>query len=511
MNRVIGKVYLVGAGPGDPGLMTVRGLECLRQARVVIYDNLCNPSLLRYAPQDSEIVFAGKHSGLKTLTQNRIERLMIHRAQLGKIVVRLKGGDPFVFGRGAEEAAALRKNKIPFEVVPGITSAIAVPAYAGIPATHRDYSSGVAIVTAYEDPKKRESILDYQTLAKFPGTLIFLMGVKRLKEVVEKLVNHGKSSQTPVALIRWGTRGMQQTLVGKLKDIAQKSEQIDFRPPAVIVVGEVVRCRKDLQWFEQKPLFGRRIVVTRAREQAGEWAGRLRELGAEVIELPCIEIERANSVQLQHVIKKIRAWDWIFFTSPWAVEFFLDAVIAEHGDIRVLVKSKLAVIGPTTAAKLKTYGLSDALQPRVHTSMGLASEIHRWNSLRNYSWKGQKVLLPRSEIGREETEKELRKLGAETYPVTVYRNKKPKWRWEIEALQRVGADTVIFTSSSIVENFGILLKDPKQIPPATRKLLKNCKFISVGPMTSAAMKKMKFHVHAEAKTATLENLIQAMI
>jgi uroporphyrinogen III methyltransferase/synthase len=496
-----GTVYLVGAGPGALGLITVRGIQCLRRAEVVVYDNLCNPFLLREAPRTAEIIYAGKHSGCHTLTQQKIERVMVRRALAGRTVVRLKGGDPFVFGRGAEEAASLRKHGIPFEVVPGISSAIAVPGYAGIPATHRSHASGVAIVTGSEDPTKADSSLNYEALAKFPGTVIILMGVKRLADVANELVRCGKPPATPAAMVRWGTRGFQRTLTGTLGTIAARARKTNLRPPAVMVVGDVVHCRSQVCWFEKRPLFGQRIVVTRSRDQASELAAQLNELGAEVLELPTIEIERIDNDRVCRAARAAGDWDWIVFTSPWAVRFYLDRVIAEHGDLRALRKARFGVIGPATALALKDRGLPVDLQPRVHTGEGLAREIKRHGDFR-----GARVLLPRSAIGRDEVEKALRHLGAKVHSLPIYRNRLPSLTWELEALERIGADLVTFTSSSTAGNF-IRLMGRNWL----RKHRRHLRFVSIGPVTSRTMRKVGLRVDAEAKRSTIPGLVKAVI
>ena len=512
-----GMVYLVGGGPGAPGLITARGLECLRRADTVIYDNLCNPSLLREAPENAEIVFAGKHSGLRTLSQERIQRLMVHRARAGKTIVRLKGGDPFVFGRGAEEAEALRRQRITFEVVPGVTSAVAVPAWAGIPVTHRDHSSAFAVVTAYEDPEKSDTALDYHALARFSGTLVILMGVKRMGDAAKKLMDAGKSPRTPVALVRWGTRGFQQTLTGELGNIAARAARADFRPPAVAVIGDVVRCRGKIQWVERCPLFGRRVVLTRSREQAGEWASHLRNLGAEVLEFPTIEIQRMENARVRRAARLAGKWDWVIFTSRWAVDFFLDAIMAEHGDLRALTGVKLAVVGEATAARLKARGLKPDLKPQIQTAKGLCAKIR--NS--KFEIRNSKALLPRSEIAWDELEKTLRALGAAVEPLVIYRNRLPRLTWELDALKRMieqwssqhstlsaqRSVMVMFTSSSTAANFVKLLRG---LPFSTRKLLKKCRFISIGPTTSGALRRFGMKVHAEAKTPSLNGLVQVL-
>jgi uroporphyrinogen III methyltransferase/synthase len=495
-----GFVYLVGAGPGAPGLITVRGSEVLKRADVVIYDNLCNTYLLREVPRFAKYIFAGKHSGLATISQEKIENIMVQFAKQGKVVVRLKGGDPFVFGRGAEEAATLTQNRIPFEIVPGITSAIAVPAYAGIPVTHREYSSGLAIVTAYEDPSKNEAILDYEVLAKFPGTLLFLMGVKRLQGMAEKLIQFGKSPNTPAAIIRWGTRSIQKTLVGKLSSIYSIAQKADFRPPAVIVVGDVVKCRKEIQWFEKKPLFGKRVVVTRTREQASEFSSKFQELGAEVIELPTIEIKPVQSKLIDRAVHSVSKWDWVIFTSPWAAKIFFDKVLSLHHDIRVLKNTKFAAIGTATAVKVLERGLPVTLQPKVRTSKGLIKEIERYKN-----WENQNVLLPQSEIASDLVVKKLKSLKAKVEPIVFYRNLPSKLTWEIDALERMGADIITFASSSSVNNFVKLLKNNTFSKPLKDEL-KACKWVSIGPETSKAIHQNGYKVWGESNSS-IEGMI----
>ncbi len=503
-----GRVFLVGAGPGAPGLITVRGLECLRSADVILYDNLCNPSLLREASSQAQIIFAGKHAGAKSLTQEHIHNLMVRHARAGRMVVRLKGGDPFLFGRGAEEALHLRKHRIPFEIVPGVTSAIAVPAYAGISVTHRDHASGVAMITAQENPNKTGEALDYRSLAGFPGSLVVLMAMTSLAEVSRKLIAAGKPSSTPVAVISSGTRGFQQTVTGNLDNIVSRVRQKGLKPPSLAVIGEVVKCRRQLKWFEDRPLFGKRIIVTRTREQASRVAGRLLEMGAEVIELPTIEIRQVKSASLQRAVREIENWNWVIFTSPWGVEYFLDEVLAQRGDVRALANARLGVIGPETESKLKERGLSADLMPRVHTAEALARQFGIQNS--EFRIQNSRILLPRSEIGRDVVEKTLRKLGAKVQPLVIYRNVRPRLTWEIEALERVGADVITFMSSSTAENFAKLLQDPKVFSVSTRRVLRRCKFISIGPTTSATLRKLGFRVHGEAKPHTLHGLIRCL-
>jgi uroporphyrinogen III methyltransferase/synthase len=293
-----GKVYLVGAGPGDPGLITVKGLECIQKADVIIYDYLAASTLLKYARKNAELIYVGKKGGSHTLAQERINDLIVEKAQAGAMVTRLKGGDPFIFGRGGEEAEVLFNNSVPFEIVPGVTSAIAAPAYAGIPLTHRKYTATVAFVTGHEDPGKAESAIDWASIARGMGTVVFLMGVKNLPHITEQLRVHGKPPDTPVALVRWGTTSRQTTVSGTLDTIVEKVKKVGLKAPAIIIVGDVVHLRQMLKWYEHRPLLGKKIVVTRARAQASDLVKLLSELGAECLECPTIRIGPSKSFQL---------------------------------------------------------------------------------------------------------------------------------------------------------------------------------------------------------------------
>ena len=504
-----GRVFLVGAGPGFPGLITVRGMECLRTADVILYDSLCNPFLLHQAPPRARIIFAGKHAGDRSLTQEQIERLMVKHALAGRKVVRLKGGDPFLFGRGAEEAECLARHRIPFEIVPGVTSAIAAPACAGIPVTERDLASGVAMITAHENPRKDGDALDYPALARFPGSLVVLMAVKSLHEVAGRLLAAGKPGDTPAAVISAGTRGFQKTVTGTLGMIVQRCAEACIRPPALAVIGEVVRCRDQLSWFEKLPLFGKRIVVARAREQAGSLSSKLWELGAEVLEIPLIEIQPIRSRTLREAVRKAAQWAWIVFTSPWAVRFLLDEVLRRHGDIRVLGRAKLAVVGPTTASRLAEYGLRHSLMPtRIQTEDELARHFRRHAS--TLGLRGCKLLLPRSSLSPGNLERVLRRLGAQVSAFPLYRNVPPNLTWELDALERIGADIVTFTSSSTAENFTRLLRKPGALSSSAQRMLRSCKHVSIGPSTSAMMRRLGMRVHAEARVQTMDGLVACL-
>ena len=351
MNEKKGIVYLVGAGPGDIGLLTVKGMRCLQKAEVVIYDFHLNAQILNYINHDAEFIYAGKRGGRHTMTQDEINAAIVEKAKEGKNVCRLKGGDPFVFGRGGEEAQVLAKEGIPFEVVPGVSSSVAAPAYAGIPLTHRLYSSSFAVIPGYEDTTKEESSIDWAKLATGVGTLVFLMAVKNIEVLTEKLIENGRSPETPVAVIRWGTRPDQKTLVSTLKDIAKLVREKDIRPPAVTVVGDVVNLRNELNWYENKPMFGHRVLVT--REHSGGFES-LEELGAEVIQFPTIEIvPPENWDELDSAIDTIESYDWLIFTSSNAVRYFFSRLFEKKRDIRELKGLKICAIGAKTAASIE--------------------------------------------------------------------------------------------------------------------------------------------------------------
>ncbi|MBF0259235.1 MAG: uroporphyrinogen-III C-methyltransferase, partial [Desulfamplus sp.] len=358
MNTQKGKVYLIGAGPGDPGLITVRGMECIKKADVVVYDYLAAPALLKYARKDAQIIYVGKKGGDHTMSQDKISELLADKGRMGLVVARLKGGDPFIFGRGGEEAEALIEAGVDFEVVPGVTSAIAASAYAGIPLTHRDYTSSVSLITGHEDPLKDETNINWDSLAKSGSTLVFFMGVKNLPNIRDNLVKNGKSPDTPVALIRWGTTPEQQTVTGTLSNIVEKVAEAKLKPPAIIVVGEVVSLREKMQWFEKRPFHGKRIVVTRARAQSSGLIATLTELGATCIEIPTIKVvPPSDNTPLEKAIANIKNYDWIVFTSVNGVKFFFDTLFKIGRDVRDMGHLKCACIGPVTKEELFTHGI----------------------------------------------------------------------------------------------------------------------------------------------------------
>ncbi|MDF2954286.1 MAG: Uroporphyrinogen-III methylase [Thermodesulfobacterium sp.] len=493
-----GKVYLVGAGPGDPGLLTLKAKKALEEADVVIYDYLANKRFLNFCKEEAEKIYVGKKGGAHTLPQEEINKLLVKKAEEGKTIVRLKGGDPFLFGRGGEEAEALFEENISFEVIPGITSAIAVPAYAGIPVTHRNYTSTLAIITGHEAEDKEESKIDFSALSKI-GTLIFLMGVKNLPNIVKRLMEEGKSPETPVAVIQWGTLPKQKTTTGTLKNIVEKVKEKGITAPAIIIIGEVVKLREKFNWFETKPLFGKKIVVTRTREQASKLVEKLEELGAMCYEIPTIKIEAVVDEKIYQTIEKLSSYDWIIFTSENGVKFFFKVLWEKGKDLRVLGNSKVAVIGSSTKTFLENMGIrADLIPEKEFTQEGLISAFSRIDI------KDKNILIPRAKEAREVLPQRLKEMGAKVDVLPVYETKtceesKEKLRNILEEV-----DIVTFTSSSTVKNFFKLIEETE------RSYLKDILFASIGPITSATLRKFGFEPHIEAKEYTIEGLVNAI-
>ncbi len=499
-----GKVYLVGAGPGDARLITVRGLECIQCADVIVYDNLVNPSLLRHARAAAELIFAGKTPKKHTFTQSETNALLVRKAGEGKVVTRLKGGDPFVFGRGGEEAQALREAGIEFEVVPGVTSAVAAPAYAGIPVTHRELASAFMVITGHEEPTKNNSAIDWAQVATFAGTRVILMGVERIGEIATRLMSHGCAAETPVAMVRWGTTGQQQTIQATLATIGEAAERANLQPPAVTVIGEVARLREQLNWFERRPLFGQRIVVTRSREQASDLVRRLTDLGADVLEIPTIRIQRVKAIgPLRDAIKHIGVYDWLVFTSPNGVAAFFTEFFRCHDDVRELGLTKIAAIGSVTAEKLAELHLAVDLQPAEFTGEALLTEFKKSVSCENL-----KFLLPRADLADDKLAHGLTDLGAivddlnayETVPETDDRT------GHRARLFQEGADIVTFTSSSTVVNFCNLVDTE-----ALTKQFPNMRFASIGPQTTEAVRAKRLEIAVEAELHTIPGLVDAIV
>ncbi|MCX7981514.1 MAG: uroporphyrinogen-III C-methyltransferase [Syntrophales bacterium] len=495
-----GIVYLVGAGPGDPGLITVKGVKCLKEAEVVIYDHLIPEELLSLCPPSARLIYAGKSGKDHTLTQEEINRRLVEEAEKGLTVVRLKGGDPFIFGRGGEEALVLKEAGIPFEIVPGVTSAIAVPAYAGIPLTHRGYTSTLAIVTGHEDPTKDHSAIDWSSLSRM-GTIVFLMGVKNLPYITKELLDAGLAPQTPAALIRCGTTPEQETLVANLKDIAHRSQEKHLLPPAILVVGEVVSMREALNWFEKKPLFGQGIVITRPAGQSEGLAEMLRNLGARVFSFPTIAIEPPDSWEAcDSALADLDRYEWIIFTSVNGVKFFFRRLKEKRMDIRSLRGSKLAAIGPVTAYALEDIGLQVDLVPETYTSEGLLA------AFRNIVSEGTPILIPRAQEGGKLLPLELTRYGALVTEAPVYRtvssHRKPQelLTW----IEKKQVSFITFTSPSTVKHFREIMGKDFLLPPSI-------KIAVIGPVTKAYAEECGLPVHIQAKPHTAQGLVESIL
>jgi len=498
MSQKKGICYLAGAGPGDPGLLTLKARECIERADVVVYDYLCNPEILKWAPAGAEVIYAGKKAGEHTLSQEEINALLVAKTKAGNCVVRLKGGDPFLFGRGGEEAEALADAKVEFEIVPGVSSAIAGPAYAGIPVTHREHTSQFTVFTGHEDPTKPESSLNYKAIASQPGTKVMLMGVERIGKIASALIENGADSETPVALVRWATTGRQQTITGNLGSIAKVVAETNFQPPAVAVIGDVVKLRKKLNWFESRPLFGRRIVVTRTRKQAGALSSGLRVLGADVFELPTIRIEPPkNMMEFGHLVQDSHTYDWLVFTSPNGVDAFFEMFYKLYTDAREIGGVRIAAIGPATAQRVKDFHLKVDLQPADFIAEAIIKEFQKQGSVEN-----EKILIIRAEVTRDIIAQELSTMGGIVDEALAYRTvpETADVSGGIARFKAEGADMITFTSSSTVENF-MALQLP--LPP-------DLKTASIGPVTSKTMRELGLRVDVEAKQHDIPGLTRAI-
>jgi uroporphyrinogen III methyltransferase/synthase len=497
------KVYLVGAGPGDPGLITVKGRECIQTADVIIYDYLASPALLKHAPPNAEMIYVGKKGGDHTLSQDGINALIVEKSKAGLTICRLKGGDPFIFGRGGEEAEVLVAKDIPFEVVPGVTSAVAAAAYAGIPLTHRKLTATLAFVTGHEDPHKAESSIDWESLARGIGTLVFFMGVKNLPDITQKLIANGKSPDTPVALIRWGTTPGQQTLTGNLDNISERVKKAGLKAPAIIVVGQVVDLRKTLKWFETRPLLGKRVIVTRAREQASDLVRQLSDLGAECLEYPTIKIVPAEDLNpMDEAIENLSAYDWIVFTSVNGVKFFFERLFETGLDVRNLNHIRTAAIGPATAEELFKFGLKSDIIPKNYRAESVVE------AFRKEEVDGKKVLLPRAGEARPVLPVELRNMGAEVDEVTAYLTEKVRDKADllVSQLEEKTIDMITFTSSSTVKNFKSLLP-----PDKFTELIDGARIASIGPITTDTASEAGFKVDITAESYTIPGLCEAIL
>ena len=493
-----GIVYLVGAGPGDPGLITLRGVECLQKAQVVVYDYLANEQLLNHAPCDAERIYAGKIGGRHNQDQEEINRLLVFKALDGKIVVRLKGGDPFVFGRGGEECEALASAGIPFEVVPGVTAAVGAAAYAGIPLTHRDFTASVAFVTGQEGKDKNESSIDWDRLSLGSGTVVFYMGITSLRRNMQRMIEHGRSPLTPVALVRWATTAGQQVLTGTITDIADKAEGAGFKPPAVTIVGEVVSLRERLRWFDNRPLSGRRIIVTRAADQAGEFSAMMTSRGATVLECPTIQlIEPTSWAELDAAIATLNDFNWLVLTSVNAVRFFFQRLNSLGLDARALGSCKVCAVGPKTAEAIAGHGIRPDLIPPDYKAEGIVAEFAKLEI------SGQRILFPRVDRAREVIPQKLEQMGARVTAPVIYRNVLPERLCPetLLALEKRCIDCITFTSSSTALNMAEQLG-----ADLLADMLKGVAVASIGPVTSKTCRDLGLKVDIQPNEFTLSAL-----
>ncbi len=500
-NKGKGKVYLVGAGPGDPGLLTLRGRELLEQADVVIYDRLASPRLMDFVNPRAEKIYVGKRMGRHLVRQEDINRLIIDKAREGQMVVRLKGGDPFIFGRGGEEAQELKQEGIEFEIVPGVTSAIAVPTYAGIPLTHRAYAASVAFITGHRRMEQEQAPVQWEGLAKGVGTLVFLMGMSNLPTITNKLMEFGRSPDTPVAVIRWGTTPLHQSITGTLENIVQKVKEEGFTPPAIIVVGDVVKVRDEINWFESRPLLGRRVLVTRTRSQASRLIHLLERKGAGCIECPTIEVRPLeDTAAVDNAIERLVTYDWIVFSSANAVKFFFARIDALGLDIRALGSVKIAVVGAATAQAVHDLHLKVDLIPEDFRAEGLV------DAFKTLKIEGEKVLIPRAKVARDVLPIGLREMGAEVDIVPLYETVIPEPPPQVvELLQEERVDVVTFTSSSTVDNF------MKALPSETiKRVLSQARVACIGPVTAKTARKHGIDVDIIPEQYTIESMVQAI-
>ena len=498
-----GTVYLVGAGPGDAGLLTLRGAELLQGAEVVIYDVLVNPELLRLVPPSAEIIARGnqKHGGL---SQEQITALMIARANEGKTVVRLKGGDPFIFGRGGEEAEALAAKKIPFAVVPGVSSVVAAANYAGIPLTHREHCSSFTVFTGHSDSADPATALHYEQIAKVPGTKVVLMGTDNLADWTKSLIAHGMPAETPAAVVHRGTTGRQKSVAGTLATIAQLASQEKLSPPAITIVGDVVKLREKLNWFEHLPLFGKRIVVTRSRMQAGKFSKKLSRLGAGVLEIPVVKGETPDNKQdFIDALLTLNSYDWLVFTSVNGVTTFFEYFFRQFHDLRDIGGAKIAAVGPATAAKLRGLHLQVDLMPDEFVGLKIAKAFAKHSSIEN-----TKICLLRAEKANPDLPQALEELGAIVDDVGLYKTvmETEDFFGAAEYFRQHGADWLTFTSGSTVEFFHARFDLPKML-----KQFPKMRIASIGPETSKALATLKLKPAIEAKEHTTDGLIAALI
>lgn len=496
-----GKVYLVGAGPGDYKLLTLKGLECIKEADVIVYDRLANSNYLREAKTNCEFIYVGKASSNHTLPQDEINRIIASKAKEGKIVTRLKGGDPYVFGRGGEEGQLLREEGIDFEVIPGITSAIGGLCYAGIPITHRDHASSFHVVTGHlRDDDKENPEINWNALANIRGTLVFLMGISNLKKISENLIKEGKPKDTPVALISWATRYNQRVITSNLEDVYEAAIRENVKPPTLIVIGSVVNLRNTLNFFENKPLFGKNIMVTRSRTQNSSIVEKIIDLGGNPIEVPTIRIDKIeNNTELENEINNIKNYTYLILTSKNAVDIFFDKLEEMNLDTRVLANLKVCAIGSSTANEIKSRGIIADIVPKSFVSESLFEE------LKDKLTKSDNILIPRAKNARDYLVDKLSKIcnvkEVYTYESIVDFSKKDEI---LDILETKELDFITFSSSSTVRNFVEIIGQDNL------NKINNFKVISIGPITSSTAKELNINVYKEAKKATIDSIVEAI-
>jgi uroporphyrinogen III methyltransferase/synthase len=505
LNKITGKVYLIGAGPGDPGLITIRARELIESADVLVYDYLANPKLLQWARKDVEQIYVGKSAGNHSIPQDEIEEILVNRAQKGLAVVRLKGGDPFVYGRGGEEIEQLEIDKIPYEVVPGITAALATAAYAGIPLSHRDYSSAITFLTGHENPEKHTLSIDFRKYAHIGGTLCIYMGIGQLPRITGELKEGGMLGTTPVAIVQWATMNRQRSIFGTLDTIVADLDASGIGAPSMIIIGEVVAHRSKAEWFEDRPLFGKRIVVTRARDQAGQLTQLLETNGAEVIELPFIEVKtKFDPKVLSEIFAGIAVYEWIIFTSVNGVKSFFELFYKAYDDIRCLGPMRIAAVGAATAREIESHKLKVDLVPKQANSSALATEF-----IENEGVESVQLLVITGNQNCEELVQRLETEGraiVDTLP--IYKTSKTDLTNHPAAarFRKEGADAVLFTSSSTVKSFmeqqHALTLDPNAKQPS---------YGSIGPMTTKTLKQLDLPVGFEAKQSSLGHFVTATV
>ena len=497
-----GKVYLIGAGPGDPGLVTVRARELIELADVIVYDYLANSKILDWTKPDCERIYVGKSAGRHSIPQDEIEEILVDSAIKGKQVVRLKGGDPFVFGRGGEEIDELQIDKIPFEIVPGVTAALATAAYVGIPLSHRDYSSSITFLTGHENPEKHTLSIDFRVYAKTKGTLCLYMGVGQLPRITSELKEGGMAGATPIAIVEWATLNRQRSVYGTLDTIVEDLEASGLGAPAMIIIGEVVTHRAKTEWFEGRPLFGKRIVVTRAREQAVQLTQMLTEQGAEVIELPFISVEQHfDGQRVSEVLAGIAVYEWIIFTSANGVKNFFELFYKAYDDIRCLGPMRIAAVGAATAREIEKHKLKVDLIPKQANADTLAEEL-----IENEGVESVQLLIVTGNQNREclveRLESDEGRAIVDTLP--LYRTRKTDLSQEpsAERFRKEGADAVLFTSSSTAKSF-VEQHESLKLEPGARKPA----FGSIGPLTTKTLNELKVPVAFEATQASLEHFV----